>query len=64
MYNYIMLQCRVSKSKTTKIPNSEENSKRKVPNQIANSKIQSHDNNCHILDVDIGKNGKDDLSDL
>ena len=42
------------KSKITKILNSKENSKRKVPNQKAKSKVQTHqqmDNNCHIPDL-------------
>ena len=41
------------KSKITKMLNSVENSKRKVPNQMPNSKDKTHqtkDNNCHIPD--------------
>ena len=33
------------KSKNTKILNSEENSKKKVPNQMAKSKVQTHQTN-------------------
>ena len=33
------------KSKITEIPNSEKNSKRKVPNQMAKSKAQTHQTN-------------------
>ena len=42
------------KGKITKILNSEENSKLKVPNQMAKSKPQAQqrmDNNCHIPDL-------------
>ena len=35
----------VAKVKLQKILNSEENSKRKVPNQMANSKAQTHQTN-------------------
>ena len=41
------------KSKITKVLNSEENSKRKVPNQITKSNHKTHqriNNNCHIPD--------------
>ena len=40
------------KSKITKILNSEENSNRKVPSQMAKSNDKTHlDNNCHIPDL-------------
>ena len=41
------------RSKITKILNSKENSKWKVPNEMAKSKAQTHQNmdyNCHIPD--------------
>ena len=46
--------CRYTKSKMTKIQNSKEISKRKVPNQMAKSKaqhIKRMDNNGYILDL-------------
>ena len=42
------------KSKITKILNFKENSKRRVPNQMAKAKVQHikrMDNNCHIPDL-------------
>ena len=43
--NYLDLTFSLVKSKNTKILNSEENLKRKVPNQMANSKVQTHQRN-------------------
>ena len=39
----------LKKSKITKILNSEENSKREVPNQMAKSKAQAHQTNGQQL---------------
>ena len=36
---------RLQKSKITKLPSSDHNSKRKVPNQMAKSKAQTHQPN-------------------
>ena len=45
--NYLFMQLSMTnkKSKNTKILNSEENSKRKVQNEMAKSKVQSHQTN-------------------
>ena len=55
MYNiYAGTAIIAKKSKITKILNSEENSKRKVSNQMANANdkdIKRVDNNCHISDL-------------